>query len=205
MITRIRMEAHMGRFRRKITRHAEILIINGSGPRAWTAGIYGARALRRDVLLVVTGHPAGGQLEPSNHGCREFYRGLYRESQARELHACQGCRPMRGAMGPPRWPTNHIASVRLFWDVRPLPAPSARAATFILPDFHCPISTGRRAQMGSNLSPPSKKFSRGLRPLSACATCGTGLLLYAGRGRLWWFGRRQIFLPLSKGKRPLFP
>ena len=41
------------------TRHAEILII-GSGPAGWTAGIYGARAMR-DVL-VVTGIQPGGPL-----------------------------------------------------------------------------------------------------------------------------------------------
>jgi len=144
------------------TRHAEILII-GSGPAGWTAGIYGARAMR-DVL-VVTGIQPGGQLTITTDV--ENYPG-FTEIQGPELMVKM--QEHAEAMGA-KVADDHIASVD--FDVRPFRAVGESGTVYTADSIV--ISTGAQAKW---LDLPSEQKFKGFG-VSACATCDG--FFYRGR------------------------
>jgi thioredoxin reductase (NADPH) len=155
------MEAHMADSAASI-RHAEILII-GSGPAGWTAGIYGARAMR-DVL-VVTGIQPGGQLTITTDV--ENYPG-FTEIQGPELMVRMQAHAE--AMGA-KVADDHIASVDL--DVRPFRAVGESGTVYTADSII--ISTGAQAKW---LDLPTEQKFKGFG-VSACATCDG--FFYRGR------------------------
>ena len=144
------------------TRHAEILII-GSGPAGWTAGIYGARAMR-DVL-VVTGIQPGGQLTITTDV--ENYPG-FTEIQGPELMVKM--QEHAEAMGA-KVADDHIASVD--FDVRPFRAVGESGTVYTADSVI--ISTGAQAKW---LDLPTEEKFKGFG-VSACATCDG--FFYRGR------------------------
>ena len=144
------------------TRHAEILII-GSGPAGWTAGIYGARAMR-DVL-VVTGIQPGGQLTITTDV--ENYPG-FTEIQGPELMVKM--QEHAEAMGA-KVADDHIASVD--FDVRPFRAIGESGTVYTADSVV--ISTGAQAKW---LDLPTEQKFKGFG-VSACATCDG--FFYRGR------------------------
>jgi len=144
------------------TRHAEILII-GSGPAGWTAGIYGARAMR-DVL-VVTGIQPGGQLTITTDV--ENYPG-FTEIQGPELMVRMQAHAE--AMGA-KVADDHIASVD--FDVRPFRAVGESGTVYTADSIV--ISTGAQAKW---LDLPTEQKFKGFG-VSACATCDG--FFYRGR------------------------
>ena len=144
------------------TRHAEILII-GSGPAGWTAGICGARALR-DVL-VVTGIQPGGQLTITTDV--ENYPG-FTEIQGPELMVKM--QEHAEAMGA-KVADDHIASVD--FDVRPFRAVGESGTVYTADSVV--ISTGAQAKW---LDLPTEQKFKGFG-VSACATCDG--FFYRGR------------------------
>ena len=144
------------------TRHAEILII-GSGPAGWTAGIYGARAMR-DVL-VVTGIQPGGQLTITTDV--ENYPG-FTEIQGPELMVKM--QEHAEAMGA-KVADDHIASVD--FDVRPFRAVGESGTVYTADSVV--ISTGAQAKW---LDLPTEQKFKGFG-VSACATCDG--FFYRGR------------------------
>jgi len=155
------MEAHMADSAAN-TRHAEILII-GSGPAGWTAGIYGARAMR-DVL-VVTGIQPGGQLTITTDV--ENYPG-FTEIQGPELMVRMQAHAE--AMGA-KVADDHIASVD--FDVRPFRAVGESGTVYTADSIV--ISTGAQAKW---LDLPTEQKFKGFG-VSACATCDG--FFYRGR------------------------
>ena len=144
------------------TRQAEILII-GSGPAGWTAGIYGARAMR-DVL-VVTGIQPGGQLTITTDV--ENYPG-FTEIQGPELMVKM--QEHAEAMGA-KVADDHIASVD--FDVRPFRAIGESGTVYTADSVV--ISTGAQAKW---LDLPTEQKFKGFG-VSACATCDG--FFYRGR------------------------
>jgi len=144
------------------TRHAEILII-GSGPAGWTAGIYGARAMR-DVL-VVTGIQPGGQLTITTEV--ENWPG---ESQIMGPELMDKMHQHALAMGA-KVADDHIASVD--FDVRPFRAVGESGTVYTADSIV--ISTGAQAKW---LDLPTEQKFKGFG-VSACATCDG--FFYRGR------------------------
>ncbi len=144
------------------TRHAEILII-GSGPAGWTAGIYGARAMRE--VLVVTGIQPGGQLTITTDV--ENYPG-FTEIQGPELMVKM--QEHAEAMGA-KVADDHIASVD--FDVRPFRAVGESGTVYTADSVV--ISTGAQAKW---LDLPTEQKFKGFG-VSACATCDG--FFYRGR------------------------
>jgi len=135
-------------------RRVDVLII-GSGPAGWTAAIYGARALRK--TLVVTGLQPGGQLTITTDV--ENYPG-FAEIQGPELMVKM--REHAEAMGA-EVAEDHIASIDL--ESRPFRAVGESGTEYVADAVI--ISTGAQAKW---LDLPSEERFKGFG-VSACATC----------------------------------
>ena len=136
------------------TRHTDILII-GSGPAGWTAALYGARAMRK--TLVVTGIQPGGQLTITTEV--ENYPGFSAIQGPDLMIRMQDHALQMGAQVA----EDHIASVD--FDVRPFNA-VGESGTLYTADTVI-VATGAQARW---LGLPSEKKFQGFG-VSACATC----------------------------------